>query len=149
MPFSRISIKFITDKNRMTTHKKPDHKLTSELTLDEFLEVIKLPYAYKFYYPISHFPTDRHLDDFLASIQTRSEQEFRNILRHFIPKSCTYGSDVRIHSTLNQEQAHSSKIKTLEERISEEDKRWSKHSPDLAVKQGPLFHCSWLHGYAC
>ncbi len=68
---------------------------TNELTLEQFIEVIKLPASEKFYYPVGRFPTDLHLEDFINTIHDRSEKEFRSILLHFIPKSGTYGMDLR------------------------------------------------------
>lgn len=105
----------------MAKSKKSDYKFTSELTLDEFLDVIKIPNADKLYYPIGRFPTDKHLDDFLASIQTRSEKDFRDILRHFIPKSTTYGKDIFMKPTLRQMEELRPNTKTLEEQAASSD----------------------------
>lgn len=105
----------------MAKSKKSEYTPTSELSLDEFLEVIKLPYADKLYYPVARFPTDKHLDDFLATIDTRSEQEFRSILRHFIPKSGTYGKDIVLRPTILQMQVLHPNNKTLEEQAASSD----------------------------
>jgi restriction system protein len=105
----------------MAKAKKADYKFTSELTLDEFLEVIKLPMAEKFYYPIGRFPTDKHLDDFLATIHTRSEKDFKNVLRHFIPKSATYGKDIFMKPILRQMDELRPNNKTLEEQAASSD----------------------------
>lgn len=105
----------------MAKSKNPDFKLTYELTLEEFLEIIKIPNAEKFYYPIGRFPTDQHLDDFLATIQTRSEKEFRDILRHFLPKSATYGNDIFIKPTLQHMEKQTNNTKTLEEQAESSD----------------------------
>ncbi|ABG57336.1 restriction endonuclease [Cytophaga hutchinsonii] len=67
--------------------------LTNEFTLEEFLAVALLPNSEKEYYPVSHFPTDKHLEDYLATIESRSEKEVRDLLRHFLPKNSTYGKD--------------------------------------------------------
>jgi hypothetical protein len=42
----------------MAKSKKSDYTSTTDLSLEEFLEVIKLPHANKLYYPIARFPTD-------------------------------------------------------------------------------------------
>lgn len=105
----------------MAKAKKAEYKFTSELTLDEFLEVIKLPMAEKFYYPIGCFPTDKHLDDFLATIHTRSEKDFKNILRHFIPKNATYGNDIFMKPILRQMDELRPNNKTLEEQAASSD----------------------------
>lgn len=105
----------------MAKAKKTDYKFTSELTLDEFLEVIKLPMAEKFYYPVGRFPTDKHLDDFLATIHTRSEKDFKDILRHFIPKSATYGKDIFMKPLYRQMDEFKPNNKTLEEQAVSSD----------------------------
>jgi restriction system protein len=79
----------------MAQKQKIDFISTNDLTLEQFLEVIKLPASEKFYYPVGRFPTDDHLESFINTIHNRSEMEFRGILLHFIPKSCTYGMDLR------------------------------------------------------
>jgi len=79
----------------MTLKQKNDYISTNDLALEQFLELIKLPAAEKSYYPVGRFPTDGHLESFIHTIHDRDELEFRRILLHFIPKSCTYGMDLR------------------------------------------------------
>ncbi len=68
---------------------------TTKMPLDEFLKVIDTPLAEQLYYPILKFPTDKHLEDFLNMVNDLSEKEIRNILRHFLPRTSTYGKDIR------------------------------------------------------
>lgn len=105
----------------MTKTKKTDYQSTLELTLDEFLEVIKLPNADRLYYPIRRFPSDKHLDDFLSTIHTRSEKDFKYTLRHFIPKSATYGKDIFMKPILKQMVEPKPNIKTLLEQAASND----------------------------
>lgn len=105
----------------MAKTKKSDYISTSELTLEEFLDVIKIPQAHKFYYPVGRFPSEKHLDDFLSIIQTKNEKEFRNILRHFIPKNGTYGKDIMLKPTLIQMEYSMPNNKTLEEQFQTSD----------------------------
>lgn len=105
----------------MAKTKKPKHNSTTDLSLQEFLEIIKLPTADKFYYPTARFPTDKHLDDFLSIIQNFTEKEFRNILRHFIPQEGTYGKDIMMRSTLMQMEFTKPNNKTLEEQAQTSD----------------------------
>jgi restriction system protein len=86
----------------MGNKKKPDYILTSELSLEDFLSIIKNPLADKFYYPTSTFPTTKHIDEFISKIQDLTEEEFKAILRHFIPKSGTYGKDIFMKDTYSQ-----------------------------------------------
>jgi restriction system protein len=95
--------------------KKQDYIFTIELTLEEFLRVIDLPAAEKKYYPIGRFPSETHLDEFLSTIHDRSEKEFRDILRHFIPKSCTYGHDIIFRPIINRSEEQFLHNKSLEE----------------------------------
>jgi restriction system protein len=99
----------------MAKTKKAGYKFTSDLTLDEFLEVIKLPNADRFYYPIDRFPTDKHLDDFISSIHKWSEKDFKDILRHFIPKSTTYGRNIFMKPILAQMEESNPNTLTMEE----------------------------------
>lgn len=101
--------------------KKPDYIFTSELTLQEFLDAIKIPLAEKFYYPVGRFPTEKHLDDFLSIVHELTEKDFKDILRHFIPKSCTYGKDMYMKPTVMQMEQLKPNNKTLEEQAQTGD----------------------------
>jgi restriction system protein len=98
-----------------------NYSLTNDLTLKEFLGIIKVPYADMFYYPVGKFPKDEHLNEFLATINQISEEEFRGILRHFVPKSCTYGIDRLLRSSLNPIEKNKPNRKTLEEQARTSD----------------------------
>ncbi len=95
------------------TKKEKDYILTTELSLDEFLAVIRLPDAAEQYYPISRFPTDKHLEEYLATVHSRTEKDVRELLRHFLPKNSTYGMDNYFRSFYLQRQE--SEEKTLEQ----------------------------------
>lgn len=105
----------------MAKAKETDYVLTNEMSLEEFLNVIKLPNCEKKYYPVLRFPTDKHFDEFIETVHQRTEKEFREILRHFLPKSCTYGQDIRLRPVLLQMDEIRPNNKTLEEQAASSD----------------------------
>ena len=63
-----------------------------ELTLDEFLKTLFSEDARRLF-PNNHFPTEELLNEYLSTIQKRSDNEIRAILRRFIVHNCTFGID--------------------------------------------------------
>jgi len=105
----------------MAKKKEKKYILTYDLTVDEFLNVIKVANADQLYYPVRKFPTEKHLDDFLSKAHDMTESEFRDILRYFIPRSTTYGRDMQIKSSIIRNEGVGSNIKSLEEQARTSD----------------------------
>lgn len=63
-----------------------------ELTLSAYIEILLSKNSSKLH-PNNHFPTDELLNEFLKTINERSDREIRSILRKFIIHSCTFRSD--------------------------------------------------------
>ena len=70
-----------------------DYIDSTKITLDEFLDLL-LNKSVKEFYPKYHFPTENHLNEFLARIHKYSDKEIKDILREFIIHNCTFGKDI-------------------------------------------------------
>lgn len=63
-----------------------------DLTVDEWLSLIFDPSPDAFI-PDHRFPTDRHLDEYISTIQKRSDNEIRRLLLRFLVQSGAFGID--------------------------------------------------------
>lgn len=64
-----------------------------ELSIDKFLEVLLSKYSV-ILVPNNHFPTDEMLNEFLATIEQRSDTEIKEILAAFFIKNGTFNIDL-------------------------------------------------------
>lgn len=63
-----------------------------DLTLSDFLEKLTSK-DYNRLYPNNCFPSEKMMNEYINTVEQRSENEIRSILRKFLIHSCTYGSD--------------------------------------------------------
>lgn len=63
-----------------------------DLTLSEFLDKF-ISKDFTRLYPNNCFPTEKMMDEYLRTIQQRTDNEIRSILRRFLIHNSTYGSD--------------------------------------------------------
>jgi restriction system protein len=74
----------------------------SDLSLEAWLSKIFLePNRRAYVIEDSHFPSNRHREQFLESIRVRSEEEVRGLLRLFLMQSGTVGNDQYIRAFLS------------------------------------------------
>lgn len=63
-----------------------------DLTLSDFLDKL-ISKDYNRLYPNNYFPTEEMMNEYLSTIEQRTDNEIRSILRRFLIHNSTYGSD--------------------------------------------------------
>lgn len=94
----------------MAAKRKESFVIAGTLSLAEWLNYAEMD---EFDRPIridcSHFPTDRHLKEYLLSIDDRSDSQIKSLLRSFLPMGGMFGGDHRrleAYFALGEEDAH-------------------------------------------
>jgi restriction system protein len=87
-----------------------------KLKLSEFLDKL-LSKDYSRLYPNNHFPTEEMMNEYLAAVSDRTDDQIRSLLRRFLIHNCTFGlddfnADVLIRKIKDKTYIASSGIKT-------------------------------------